>query len=172
MRLKIMIVAMVVALLLLVAVPIGATTVQLTRDTQVKVKFIAGTKISSGTLAKDAVLDITLAEPITSASGNVLVEAGAKGTAKVVDVQKASKPGKPGYIKVQFVDLETKGAFATADGSKIKLGGQPVEGKGKGKKVVSYLFIFGLFISGGQGQISADSVYTATVAESIVLSDK
>ena len=171
MRLKIMITAVTVALFLLTtAVPVGAITMQLTRDTQVKVKFAPGTKISSGTLAKDAVLDITLVEPV-NAGGNVLIEAGAKGTAKVVDVQKASKPGKPGSIKVQFVDLETKGAFATVDGAKIKLAG-PADGKGKGKKVLSYIFIFGLLISGGQGQISADSVYTATVAETIVLNSK
>lgn len=171
MRLKIMITAMTVALFLLTtAVPVGAITMQLTRDTQVKVKFAPGTKISSGTLAKDAVLDITLAEPIVSASGDVLVEAGAKGTAKVVDVQKASKPGKPGSIKIQFVDLETKGAFATVDGAKIKLAGT-VEGKGKGKKIFPYLF-FVLIMSGGQGQISVDSVNTATVAESIVLDSK
>jgi len=127
-------------------------------------------KISSGELSKDVPLLIYLAEPI-KIGNTTIVEEGAQGTAKVVDVKKAGKGGKPGYIKVAFVDLETKGEYRSPDNSRIKLEGE-IENAGKGRKTLSYLFIFGLFIKGKQGVINPDVVYNAKVAESIILESK
>lgn len=154
----------------LLAGSLSAATIQLPRGTEVKVKFTGAAKVSSGNLAKDVPVLFTLVEPVII-GGETLVEAGATGTAKVVEVKKAGAVGKPGYIKVAFVDLEPKGAYLTADKSKIKLSGE-IENKGKGKKFLSLLFIAGLFIKGGQGEIPADVVYTAKVAESITLESK
>ncbi len=152
---------------LVCAVSLQAATIQLPRGTKVKVKFAPGMRISSGELAKDIPLLITLAEPIMIGS-KMIVEEGAQGTARVAEVEKAKKAGKPGYIKVEFVELETKGSYQPLDESKIKLTGN-VENKGKSKKTLSYLFIFGLFIKGGQGEIATDKIYTATVAETLIL---
>jgi hypothetical protein len=161
---------MIALAIVLLAASLPAATIQLPRGTEVKVKFTTAAKVSSGNLAKDAPVLITLAEPVII-GGETLVEAGATGTAKVVEVKKAGSVGKPGYIKVAFVDLEPKGIYQTADKAKIKLSGE-VENKGKGKKLLSILFIAGLFIKGGQGEIPADTVYTAKVAESITLESK
>ena len=151
-------------------VSVQAATIGLTKGTEVKARFTTTTKISSGALNKDVPVLFTLAEPVVI-GGKTIVEAGAQGNAKVVEVKKAGGGGKPGYIKVAFVDLGPKGEYATAEGAKIKLAGE-IENKGKGKKLLSYLFIAGLFIKGGQGEIQADSVYTAQVAETIVLESK
>ena len=157
-------------LVLVLAATVSAATIQLQRGTEVKIKFATAIKVSSGNLAKDVPVQFVLAEPIII-GGETLVEAGATGTAKVVDVQKAGKGGKPGYIKIAFVDLEPKGVYQSADKAKIKLSGE-VENKGKGKKFLSYVFIFGLFIKGGQGEIPANAVHVAKVAESITLESK
>jgi hypothetical protein len=162
--------AIIALAIMLLAASLPAATIQLPRGTEVKVKFAAAAKVSSGNLAKDVPVLFTLAEPVII-GGETLVEAGAAGTAKVVEVKKAGKAGKPGYIKVAFVELEPKGVYQTADKAKIKLTGE-VENKGKGKKFFSMLFIAGLFIKGGQGEIPANTVYTAKVAESITLENK
>jgi hypothetical protein len=164
-------VAIYVALaVIMLAAALPAATIQLPRGTEVKVKFAAAAKVSSGNLAKDVPVLFVLAEPVVI-GGETLVEAGAAGTAKVVEVKKAGKAGKPGYIKVAFVDLEPKGIYQTADKAKIKLTGE-IENKGKGKKFFSMLFIAGLFIKGGQGEIPPTAIYTAKVAESITLESK
>jgi hypothetical protein len=154
----------------LLSAAVQAGTIQLPKGMDVKVKFAPGMKISSGELGKDVPLLIYLAEPI-KIGNTTIVEEGAQGTAKVVDVKKAGKGGKPGYIKVAFVDLETKGEYRSPDNSRIKLEGE-IENAGKGRKTLSYLFIFGLFIKGKQGIINPDVVYTAKVAESIILESK
>jgi hypothetical protein len=154
----------------LLAASLSAATIQMPRGTDVKVKFAAAAKVSSGELAKDIPVLFTLVEPVII-GGETLVEEGATGTAKVVEVKKAGKPGTPGYIKLAFVDLEPKGIYQTPDKAKIKLTGE-IENKGKGKKFLSILFIAGLFIKGGQGEIPMDSVYTAKVAETIILESK
>ncbi|MFZ5980643.1 MAG: hypothetical protein ACOYVF_08405 [Candidatus Zixiibacteriota bacterium] len=155
------------AFIFLLGVAVQAGTMQLPKGQVLKVKFALGMKISSGELTKDVPLLINLAEPI-EIGGKTIVEAGAQGTAKVVEVKKAGKGGKPGYIKVAFQEMDTKGEYRSRDNSKIKLEGE-LENAGKGKKTLSYLFIFGLFISGGQGEIDPGLVYEAKVAESIIL---
>ncbi len=113
-------------------------------------------------------MKIVLAEDI-KIGGKTIVEKGAGGTAVVEEAVKASKPGKPGKIKVTFFDLETKGDYkAAALNGKIMLAGS-VSDEGGGRKIISWIFILGLFIKGGQGEIDTALDYTATVAESIIL---
>jgi hypothetical protein len=146
---------------------VTAATIQLPRGTEVKAKFSPGMQIKSGQVEKDIPLLFTLAEPITIGS-KTLVEAGAQGTAKVTEVEKAGMIGKPGYIKIEFIDLEVKGAYKLLQGDKIKLEGE-IENKGKGKKILSIILGFGLIIKGGQGEIDTGQTYTAKVAETVIL---
>jgi len=154
-------------LVFLLGVTVQAGTIQVPKGQVIKVKFAPGMKISSGELTPEVPLLIYLAEPVVI-GGKTVIEEGAQGTAKVAEVKKAGKGGKPGYIKIAFQELETKGEFRSRDNSKVKLEGE-LENAGKGKKTLSYLFIFGLFISGGQGEIDSNVVYEAKVAESIIL---
>lgn len=157
----------VVLALLATSVPVQAGAIQIPKGTEVKLKFPAGMKISSGDVTAGIPLVCYLQEPI-EIGGVVVVEKDAQATAKVAEVKKAGKGGKPGYIKVEFESLDAKGDFRLVNADKIKLSGA-VEAKGKGKKLLSYLFIFGLFIKGSQGIIPTDQVYTAKVAESVVV---
>jgi hypothetical protein len=146
-----------------------AGKVQIVEGTEVKVKFDASMKISSGSLQKGIPLLIYLAESIVI-GGKIIVEEGAMGTAEVLEVKEASKAGKPGYIKVSFVELTPKGDYVALDGSNIKLKGE-IDAEGKGKKLLSWVFIFGLFIKGGQGVLPSDAIYTVYTAETIRLSN-
>ena len=154
-------------LLLILALLVGATafsaTMQLPKGMELKVKLVTEVELKSDKTAKDTQIPITLVDPIVIA-GKTLVEAGAKGTAKVTEVQK-SGDGKPGMIKIAFVDLEPKGNYVTPNGAKIKLGGD-ITGQGKKKKS---LLVFGKLT---EGKISTSDTYKATVAESIVLESK
>lgn len=157
-----------ISLFVLAMVPHAyAGKVLLPEETEVKVRFDPNMKVNSGELQKGIPLLIYLAESI-KIGGKTIVEEGAQGKAEVLEVRKASKPGKPGYIKVGFVELEPKGEFAALDESKIQLSGE-AEAGGKGKKLLSYLFIFGLFIKGGQAELPSDTVYTAQIKETIVM---
>ena len=156
-------------LAILLAVPIThAATFQLPAGTEVKLKFNADARINSGEMEPGAKLAVTLAEPIRI--GDVLlVAAGASGTAVVTEVEKASAPGKPGKIVVEFTELGTRGGYRTVDGTPLKLAGK-VEKIGKGKKTLAYVTIVGIFlIKGGQGEIDTGEVYTATIGETVVL---
>ncbi len=143
-----------------------AATLQLPKGTDVKLKFNPGMEISSGSLAKDVPIICTLAEPV-KIGDIVVIEEGAQATATVTEVKKAGGGGKGGYIKVSFSELETKGAYRSVDGSKIKLAGY-IENEGKGKGFIPYLF-FVLFLKGSQGEINTEATYTVKVEESIIL---
>jgi hypothetical protein len=153
--------------LILAGVSAQAGAIQIPKGTEVKLKFPAGMKISSGDVTPGIPIVCYLEEPI-EVGGVVAVEKDAQATAKVVEVKPAGKGGKPGYIKIEFESLDTKGPFRLVSADKIKLSGA-IEAKGKGRKLLSYLFIFGLFIKGSQGEIPTDQVYTAKIAESVVL---
>ena len=156
-------------LAVLLAVQVAhAATFQLPAGTEVKLKFNADAKISSGEMETGTILAVTLVEPIRI--GEVLlVAAGASGTAVVTEVEKASAPGKPGKIVVEFTELGTRGGFRTVDGSPLKLAGK-IEKVGKGKKILAYVTIVGIFlIKGGQGEIDTNEIYTATIGETVVL---
>jgi hypothetical protein len=155
--------------LLLFAPVIHAGKVQIPEGTEVKVKFDPSMKINSKTLQPGIPLLIYLAEPV-EIGGRVIIEKGAMGKAEVLDVKKASKPGKPGYLKVGFVDIRPKGEYNTLDSANIKLKGE-VEAEGGGKKLLSLLFIFGLFIKGGEAVLPSDAIYTVRTAETIRLSN-
>ena len=144
-----------------------AGKIMIPKDTEVKIRFDPNMVINSRTTSEGIPLLINLAESI-EIGGVTIVEKGAAGTATVVTAEKAKKAGKPGLIKIEFIDLETKGDFSLAEGEKIKLTGS-AEGKGKGKKLLSLILGFGLFIKGGEGTIPTDQFYTAAVAENIIL---
>ncbi len=149
-----------------------AGMVQLPVDKDIKVSFdIAdGKSIGSGELETGRLVLIKLEEPIL-VYDQVIVEKGANGVAEVLEVIKPAKPGKPGKIKVGFISLTPKGKYKSVDGSDIKLKGE-IEASGKGKKFLSYLFIFGLFIKGGQAELSSTAIYTVQIAESIRMTDE
>jgi len=144
-----------------------AGKIMVPKDTKVKIRFDPNMKIDSKTTSEGIPLLINLAEAI-EIGGVTIIEKGAAGTATVVKAEKAKKGGKAGFIKIEFIDLEPKGDFGLPDGGKIKLTGS-AEGKGKGKKLMSYLFIFGLFIKGSEGEISTSQFYDAVVTENIIL---
>jgi len=144
-----------------------AGKIQLPEDTELKLQFASGMKISSGNVSPGIPLLVYLAEPV-KIGGKVIIEEGAEGKAEVLETESSSRPGKPGYIRVGFVELSPRGEYDTADGSPIKLKGE-IEFTGKGRKLLSYLFIFGLFIKGTQGEVPVDAVYTAEVAETVVM---
>jgi len=157
-------------IIFLLAANVYAAKVQVPEGTKISVKFPATMKISSGEVSQGIPLAFELAKPI-EIGGKVIVEKGATGTAVVKESVKAKRGGKPGKITVEFVDLTPSGAFKAQDGANIKLKGS-VTAEGKGKKTLSYLFIFGLFIKGGQGKIPTNQFYEASVAESIILEEQ
>ncbi|UCE23453.1 MAG: hypothetical protein JSU74_09110 [Candidatus Zixiibacteriota bacterium] len=157
------------AILVLLAVSANAAKVQVPEGTNISVKFPASIKISSGEMSEGIPLLFELATPV-EIGGKVIVAKGATGTAVVKESVKAKKGGKPGKITIEFVELAPSEPWKAVDGSNIKLKGS-VTAEGKGKKTLSYLFIFGLFIKGGQGEIPSGQIFTATVAESVILQD-
>lgn len=164
------VVTVVMALALLLAATGQAARVQVPADTKINVKFPGNIKISSGELSEGIPILFELSSPI-EIGGKVIVDKGTQGTAVVKESVKSGRGGKPGKITVEFQELMPKGTFQSADGSPIKLKGT-VTAKGGGRKLLSYLFIFGLFIKGGQGEIPSNQVYQALVAESIILEEK
>jgi hypothetical protein len=153
----------------LCAPAVQAGKVQLDEGTEVKIKFDPGMNISSGNLQKGIPLLIYLAKPV-EVGGKIILEEGAMGKAEVLEVMSASKPGKPGYLKVGFIDIKPNGDYKTLDGANVKLKGE-VEVNGKGKKILSWIFIFGLFIRGGEATLPSDAIYTIHTAETIRLSN-
>ena len=153
--------------LVLVAGAAMAGKVQIPADTEVKVKFDERAAVNSKDAVSGVPILIELAEPL-KIGGVTIVEEGAKGTAVISEVEKAGRGGKPGKIAVEFVDLEPMGEFKSPEDQRIKLTGT-ASNKGKGKKTLSYILGFGLFIKGGQGELPTDSAYTAKVSESIIL---
>jgi len=162
---KLTVAALIVALLLPVCASAGK--IVLPEKTEVKIKFDSSIILNSGKLQKGLEVPIYLAEDI-KIGGKTIIEKGAEGKAEVAEIMGHSKLGKPGYIKISFVELEAKGDYKTGNAEMIKLAGA-VENKGKGRKVLSLLFIFGLFINGSEGEIDTTQVYTATVAETVIL---
>lgn len=148
---------------------VQAGKVQIPVDTEIKVKFDPVMNISSGNLQQGIPLLIYLAKPV-EVGGKIILEEGAMGKAEVLEIKPASKPGKPGYLKVGFVDIKPNGDYKTLDGANIKLKGE-VEANGKGKKLLSWIFIFGLFIKGGEATLPSDAIYTIHTAETIRLSN-
>lgn len=169
-RLWTLVAACLLCLLTLAGGQLSAANFTLAEGTAIKVSFDSKQPITSGNYRIGDELTILLEEPVTK-SGEVLVKAGAKGTAKVVEAIPSSRAGKPGFIRIEFVSLEPSGSYSVAGGGKILLSGG-FSKTGKGKKLLSYLLIFGLFIKGGQGEIAPGSVFEATISETVVLQSK
>lgn len=142
--------------------------VQLPAGMEIKVEFIQD--VSSKYVKPGDLAPIKLVEDI-SVGGITLVKAGAMGTARVVKVEKAGKPGKPGSLELQLAEIDMEGAYKTVDGAKIQL--EAVDGpiivKGKSKKTMSYIFIFGLFIKGTDGVIPAGHMVAAKVKSDVMI---
>ncbi len=151
---------------------VQAGTIQIPKGTKAKMKFAPDMKITSGGVVKGMQLACYLAEPI-DVGGVTVVEKDALGTATVVESVPAGRAGKPGYIKIAFTSLDAKGQYKmlTPD-AKIKLSSIGPDNKGKGRKILSYIFIAGLFIKGKQGTIPVDKIYEAEVAESVLMESK
>jgi len=149
---------------------IQAGVQEISKGREVKLKFPAGVEVSSKTTSPGVPVRCLLAEPI-EIGGVVVVEEGAEATASVLEATPAGKGGKPGYIKISFTRLDPKGQYQLINAEYIKLEGTE-EAEGKGRKLLSYLFIFGLFIKGSEAVIPSNQVYTAKVAETVYLEDK
>jgi len=162
---------MIMALILVLAVPAQAGVVEIGKGKEVKIKFPPGMKLTSGNVTAGIPVVCYLAEPIVEGSV-VIVEAGAEATATVLEVEKAGKGGKPGKIKIGFTSLKPKGAYQLMTESEIKLTGATKPIEGKGKKLLSYLFIAGLFIKGSEAVVPTNVVYSVQVAESVYLESK
>ena len=147
-----------------------AGKIRVPEGTEIKVRFDKEVKINSGKLNQGVPIQIYLEDPVII-GGRVVIDEGTTGKAEVLEVKSSGRAGKPGYLKIGFVELEPKGEFKRVDGTTIKISGE-VEADGKGKKLLSYLFIFGLFIKGSQAEIPTDQVYNAVIAETIDMSNE
>ena len=141
--------------------------IKLEANTEVNVVFQQD--ISSKYLAPGEEVPIRLVESI-SVGGVVLVKAGASGRARVKSVESAGKGGKPGRITVELVELEPD-AYKALDNKTVLLEAVdgPITAEGKGKKTLSYLFILGLFIKGGEAVIPPDKPFRAKIKEDVFL---
>jgi hypothetical protein len=168
---KVWISLLVIAIAVMVPVGVFAGRVSLPKDlTKFNVRFDSKIPVNSGWVHAGDTLPIYLAEDYKM-GGVTIIEAGAKGTAIVKEVVKASRPGKPGKLMVSFLDLSPKGSYQSKDGSNIMLSGEQTI-DGGGRKILSWLFIFGLFIKGGQAEIDVARVHEVKVAEKITLESK
>lgn len=167
---SVMLSVLMICLVVSLSVTAFGATVVVPKGTPVKVMFDAGKKIASGELEAGDTLSIRLVEDI-KIGGKSIVGAGAKGIARVKEAIPSSKPGKPGKIEISFISLSASGEFRSKDGSDIKLAGTTKD-EGGSHKLLSWLFILGLFIKGGQGEIDASQIYPATVGETIVLESR
>jgi len=150
-------------LALLLILPAFATAqIKLQAGTEIIVAF--DQDVSSKYLAPGQEIPLSLKKNI-DLGGIILVKAGAPGKARVKSVQPAGKAGKPGKIVVELLELEIGSAYKTLDDQPIMLEAKdgPLSAEGKGKKTLSYLLIFGLFIKGGEAVIPADSIIQAKI---------
>lgn len=159
--------------LLLMAGTVGASTIQLTKDMPVQIKFPADITVSSGEFGEEGMeIPIILHQPIIK-NGQVIVEAGAKGTARVVEVTPAGRGGKPGKITVEVVELMPKGEFVLdrGEGDFIPLTGDQIKAEGKGKGIFPWLFLK-FVLKGGQAEIDTDEIYEVKIAKSIMTTNE
>jgi hypothetical protein len=159
------------ALLAVGALVVGESAlaqIQLPAGTEIQIVF---DQAASSKTAKVGDLVPYHLKSAISVGGVQLVKAGAKGSAKVKAVEKAGKPGKPGKLELDLGGLEPTGFYKSSTGEKIYLQGKDgtLTLKGKGKKVLSFVFIFGLFIKGGQGAVASGAEVTAFVKDNIDL---
>lgn len=146
---------------------VNAATIQILEGTPVKLKFKKDLKITSGAFKKNDIIPVTLDQPIDM-NGIILVGAGAEGQARVVEVEKAKRGGKPGSIKIEFVEIKPNGKFNLSEGDAINLKGGQIEATGKKKGFWPYCF-FKFILKGGEAEIETDKVYEVEVAETVLM---
>jgi len=145
------------AILALAGGDLRASDYQVVKGTRLEVIFVD--EISSGNHTKGQKINFELVKPVQFGGTILLMDSGTVGVAEVVEVEKASRPGKPGSISVRFLSIKPQGSYVldeSADGI-ITLEPDPFENdttaattaKGKGRKCPSHLFIMGLSIKGG-----------------------
>ncbi|RKX26918.1 MAG: hypothetical protein DRP45_02295 [Candidatus Zixiibacteriota bacterium] len=170
MRIKYQSLMTIVTTLLVLTLMFGVSQAQikLQKGTEISVAFKQD--VSSKYLAPGQEIPIAVTEDVII-GGVVLIKAGAEGKAMVKSVEPAGKGGKPGTISVELGELESGSGFKSLEDKGIKLEGidGAIEAKGKGKKTLSYIFIFGLFIKGGEGLILADTPIKAIVKEDVFI---
>jgi len=159
---------LVAAALMLIAGAAGAADFLVATGTELKVAFEQD--VSSKYVKPGDLLPIKLAEPL-EIGGQVVLGTGVKGSARVKSVESAGKPGKPGKVEVELLELTAGSGFESVDNKNIAIVAKDgtIAAKGKGKKTLSWLFILGLLIKGGQGVIPADQPYAATVADDVIV---
>ncbi|MFH1374514.1 MAG: hypothetical protein ABII79_12035 [bacterium] len=148
----------------------ASAAVQVTAGSKVQVKFVAD--VSSKFVKPGDEVEITLESDI-DIGGVVIVEKGANGSARITSVQAAGKGGKPGFLKVELIDLQPKGEFKPEGDKPIMLSAVTEDGSGiiaadgKGRKLLSYLLIFGLFIKGSEAEIPTTTTFEAIITEDV-----
>lgn len=142
--------------------------IELPAGTEVQIVFVAD--VSSKYAEPNDRVEIRL-DGAVEVGGIVVVKDGAKGSARVKSVQPAGKAGKPGWVEVELLELEPNGSYMAEGNKKIALEavGGTIMAEGKGRKTLSYLFIFGLFIKGTEGVILADEPFKAKIKEDIII---
>lgn len=154
--------------LILVACTGAATAagIQLPKGSKAIVQFDPNSTVSSAKFAEGDKVPVYLVEPIVM-GGVTLVEEGAMGTAVVTSAKSAGKGGSPGKLQLAFESINPKGPYVPLELNTVPVEGTTPEYKGKGKKLLSYLLIFGLFISGGQAEVPADATFEVQVTENV-----
>jgi len=147
---------------------VSQAQIKLQKGTEISVAFKQD--VSSKYLAPGQEIPIAVTEDVVI-GGVVLVKAGTLGKAMVKSVESAGKGGKPGTISVELGELESGSGFKSLDdkGIKLEVTNGTIDAKGKSKKTLSYIFIFGLFIKGGEGLIQADTPIKAMVKEDVFI---
>ena len=168
MRIKSVVKGLLVASLFVVAMA-GVVSADIILSKGTKATIVFDEEVSSGNAKTGDMVSIRLLTPI-DIGGMIVVNAGAKGTARVTEAKSNSRLGGAGFVEVEFVELESEGAYEAADGKKIQLtaegGSIRVEGKGKG--LILKIFTLGL-IKGSNGVILAEKSYQAELTEDIII---
>lgn len=134
-----------------------------------EVEVVFSQDISSSYLAPGDLVPIRLSKPIVI-GGFTVVKEGTGGSARVKSVTPAGRGGKPGSVTIELLELEPGSSYEAEDDKKIMLKAVgEITASGKSKKLLSWIFILGLFIKGGQGEIPADQPIKAVIAEDIVI---
>jgi len=161
-------VGLAITVLLLISGAVAAADFLVATGTELQVAFEQD--ISSKYVKPGDLVPIKLAAPL-EIGGQVVLKVGTKGSARIKSVESAGKPGKPGMVEVELLELTSGSGFQSVDGKNIAITGRDgtIIAKGKGKKTLSWLFILGLLIKGGQGVIPADQPFAATVADDVIV---
>lgn len=160
--------SLIIALTLLVAAT-GNVSADIELPAGQEVEIVFSQDISSKYLAPGDLVPIRLSKPIT-VGGFILVPEGASGSARVKSVTPAGRRGKSGSITIELLELEPGSSYEAEEDKKIMLKAvEEITATGKSKKLLSWIFILGLFIKGGQGEIPADQPIKAVIAEDIVI---